>query len=304
LAARRKRSRKEHISGYFWQKTAPGKLGWSVGKLDTVFAFAKSLGPGGMIIIDHGLAVGDWGATDYRSKIASVRKSLLSALYGIHVQAGEIDLNRTLAQLGIDDKPPGLTASEKQATIRMLLQARSGIYAPAVGEMPVMLATQPERGSHAINTFWYYNNWDFNALGTIFEQQTQTKIPNEFLTKIATPIGMQDLRIQDCYYTPGEESIHPAYHFRMTGAGFGRFGYLYLRQGKWQDKQLILAAWIRESTTAYSDVSTFGNYGGYGYMWWVAKDGRHFPGASVKDGGIVPGERVEIHYRPCRTAIW
>jgi CubicO group peptidase (beta-lactamase class C family) len=200
---------KDTYPGAAWQKADPGKLGWSVEKLDTAFAYAKSLGPGGLMVIDHGLAVVDWGATDYRSKIASVRKSLLSALYGIHVQTGKIDLNRTLAQLNIDDKPPDLTASEKQATIRMLLQARSGIYAP------------------------------------------------------------------------GDESIHPAYHFKMTVRDLARFGYLYLRKGKWQDKQIIPAAWIQESTTAYSGA---GDNGGYGYLWWVAKDGRHFPGASVKDG--------------------
>ncbi len=72
----------------------------------------------------------------------------------------------------------------------------------------------------------------------------------------------------------------------MTVRDLARFGYLYLRQGKWQDKQIVPANWIRESTTAYSDVSAFGNYGGYGYMWWVAKNGQHFPGASVKDGSF------------------
>ena len=28
------------------------------------------------------------------------------------------------------------------------------------------------RSSHPPGTFWYYNNWDFNALGTIFEKAT------------------------------------------------------------------------------------------------------------------------------------
>jgi CubicO group peptidase (beta-lactamase class C family) len=270
--------------GTSWQKADPKTLDWSDEKLTKVTDYAQTLGPGGLMIIDEGMVVLDWGATDYRSKIASVRKSLLSALYGIHVQTGKIDLNQTLAELGIDDKSPGLTAGEKQATIRMLLQARSGIYAPAVGEMPVMLASKPERGSHETNTFWYYNNWDFNALGTIFEQKTQTKIPNEFLEKIATPLGMQDFRIQDFYYSPGDESIHPAYHFRMTVRDLARFGYLYLRRGKWRGKQIIPAGWIRESTTAYSDVSSYGDYGGYGYLWWVAKDGHHFPGVSLKAG--------------------
>ncbi len=73
-----------------------------------------------------------------------------------------------------------------------------------------MLATKPKRGSHAVNTFCYYNNWDFNALGTIFEKQTQTKIANEFMAKIASPLGMQDFRLQDFYYSAAmNPSIRP-----------------------------------------------------------------------------------------------
>ncbi len=52
-----------------------------------------------------------------------MRKSLLSSLYGIHVHEGHIDLDATLEELGIGNKEP-LTPTEKQATIRHLLQAR------------------------------------------------------------------------------------------------------------------------------------------------------------------------------------
>jgi len=42
----------------------------------------------------------------------------MSALYGIAPAKGRIELDKTLAELGIDDKPPRLSASEKRATIR------------------------------------------------------------------------------------------------------------------------------------------------------------------------------------------
>jgi hypothetical protein len=40
-----------------------------------------------------------------------------------------------------------------------------------------MKAARPERGSHQSGEFFCYNNWDFNALGTIFRQQTATGRP-------------------------------------------------------------------------------------------------------------------------------
>lgn len=275
--------REEVYPGSSWQKADPKTLGWSEQQLQEAAAYAQSLGPGGLIVIDGGKVVLDWGDTDRRSKIASMRKSLLSALYGIHVRAGRIDLGKPLDQLGIDDNAPSLTPTEKQATIRMLLQARSGIYHRPVNGSPGMQIGYPERYSHAPGTYFFYNNWDFNALGAIFEQQLHTKIGAEFMERIAKPLQMQDFRLEDQYYFSGPESIYPSYPFRMTVRDLARFGYLYLRQGKWNGKQIVPTDWIQESTTAYSDA---GESGGYGYLWWIAQQGKHFPGVTLKDGSF------------------
>jgi hypothetical protein len=57
-----------------------------------------------------------------------------------------------------------LNTAEKQATIRDLLMSRSGVYHEAAGEHQEMIDARPERGSHAPETYFYCNNWDFNAL--------------------------------------------------------------------------------------------------------------------------------------------
>ena len=90
-------------------------------------------------------------------------------MIGIAVSERKIDLNDTLAKLHIDDSPPSLSAEEKRATVRQLLQARSGVYHVANYETEGERNLRPERGSHAPGTFWYYNNWDFNALGAIYD---------------------------------------------------------------------------------------------------------------------------------------
>ena len=60
-----------------------------------------------------------------------------------------------------------------------------------------------------------------------------------------------------------------------------RFGLLFLRGGKWNEEQIIPAAWVKESTTAWSDAGTSG---GYGYLWWIAKSGVHFGGVTLPEG--------------------
>lgn len=215
--------------GMTWDRADAGSLGWSVEKLDEARRASQAIGPTAVMIVQGGRAVCEWGDVNKRIKSSSARKSFLSALYGIYAHDGRIDFNKTLADLGIDDVPP-LSPTEKQATIRMLLQSRSGIYYPCVGGTPEMRAQMPPRGSHAPGTFWYYNNWDFNALGAIFERLTDQKIGQAFYECIAEPVQMQDFRPEDVYYvaTRGDESIFPAYPFHITARDMARFGYLFI----------------------------------------------------------------------------
>ena len=87
-----------------------------------------------------------------------------------------------------------------------------------------MAKQRPARGSHEPGTFWYYNNWDFNALGTIYEHATGTGIYDALDRLIAKPIGMQDYRPEDGVYFPGAASIHRAYPLRMSARDLARFG--------------------------------------------------------------------------------
>jgi CubicO group peptidase (beta-lactamase class C family) len=177
-----------------------------------------------------------------------------------------------MAKLGIDDNPPSLTEVEKTATVRMLLQARSGVYHPALYETAAMAKARPKRGSHAPGTFWYYNNWDFNALGTIYEHATGSGIYDALDRQIARPIGMQDYRPSDGTYYTGPDSIHRAYPIRMSARDLARFCLLYLHKGEWDGKQIVPATWVAESTQPYSDA---GRGRGYGYLWWTAPPQPH-----------------------------
>ena len=103
-----------------------------------------------------------------------------------------------------------MSGVEKGATLADLLKARSGIYHPALYETPEMAAGRPARGSYSPGTFWYYNNWDFNALGTIYEQVVKASIFEEFKSRIADPLEMEDFRIADGSYVRGPASIHAA----------------------------------------------------------------------------------------------
>jgi CubicO group peptidase (beta-lactamase class C family) len=252
--------------GAEWAGVTPAEAGWSPEGIAAVNAYAQSAGTASLAIVQHGRVVDTFGDITRRIEIHSMRKSLLSALIGIAVSEGRIRLDATLASLGIDDVPPSLSDVEKQATVRQLLQARSGVYHAALYETAGMAEKRPDRGSHPPGTFWYYNNWDFNALGTIYEHAVGASIFQAFLDRIARPIGMQDYHPADGRYVIGPESMYPAYPFHMSARDLARFGLLYLSRGNWAGRQIVPAGWVAESTTGYS-MTQLGS--GYGYLWWT-----------------------------------
>lgn len=253
--------------GAEWARVAPDTQGFAPVRLDAAVAYAKQAGSTAGMIVHGGRVVAEWGDVARKSNLYSARKSFMSALIGIAVGRGQLDPDATLARLGIDDAAPALTPAERQATVRMLLQARSGVYHPTVYETAQMQASKPPRGSHAPGTFWYYNNWDFNTVGAIYEQAAGRGTFAALAAELAGPIGMQDYRASDGHYV-GDAAVtrYPAYVINMSARDLARFGLLYLHEGRWRDRQIVPATWVAESTRAYSDTPT----GGYGYMWWTS----------------------------------
>jgi CubicO group peptidase (beta-lactamase class C family) len=267
--------------GPHWQQAAtPEAVGWSTDLLAQARAFSETISSAAVMIVQGGVVVDAWGDMNRTFLCHSIRKSLLSALIGIAVHTGDMGLSKTLEELAIDDTEPALTPSEKQATVADLLTARSGIYHPASVETVGMAVTRPPRSSHAPGTFWHYNNWDFNALGTIFEQETGTRIYDAFQQHLAAPLHMEDYDITDFAYSGGPASWHPAYVFRLSTRDLARLGLLFLREGRWDQTQLIPAAWVRESTASHA---ALGPNSGYGYMWWTGTRQGLFPHVTVQE---------------------
>jgi CubicO group peptidase (beta-lactamase class C family) len=256
----------EHFPGVAWDRVDAVAAGWSTQKLAKAEAWSQMIGSTAVMIVQHGLVVAEWGDTAAKTPLASVRKSLLSALIGIAIDRHQINLDATLGDLGIDDNAPSLSAEEKTATVRDLLEARSGVYHPALYETGRMAELRPPRFSHKPGRFWYYNNWDFNALGAIYEHAVGSSIYDAFEREIAQPISMEDYRPSDGKHVTGAASVYPAYTFDMSARDLARFALLYLNDGRWHDRQIVPGQWVKDSTCAFSQ-SGFGP--GYGYLWWT-----------------------------------
>ena len=271
----------EHAADRYPQRSwmmyeTPQEAGWSAEKLGKAREYFETLDAAAVMVIQGGAVLAAWGEIDRRFPCHSVRKSVLNAVYGVHVAKGNIDLQKTLAELGIDDDPP-LSAAEKRARVIDLLGSRSGVYHPAAYETQSMKETRPPRDTHEPGEVFWYNNWDFNTLCTIFELQTGAKFFEEFQKRLAVPLEMEDFRLQDTYYhLEAEHSIHPAYPFRLSARDMARLGHLFVRGGKWRDRRILPEEWIQKSAQSHftKDDKTGNRDYGYGYLWWPVVDGR------------------------------
>ncbi len=261
---------------YVWRNTdALESYGWSAQGLRQAWQFIRdSSYTTGLMVVDRGRVVFEFGDVEELSYLASCRKSVLAMLYGRYVENGTIDLDKTLAEMGMDDVG-GLLDIEKQATVEHLIAARSGVY-HAASNSGDDLASAPERGSQQPGTYQLYSNWDFNAAGAAFERETGVDIYDALQEQLAIPLGFQDWD-RGAQRKSGnlEVSQYPAYHMWLSTRDMARIGYLMLREGRWGDQQVISRDWVRRISSIVTPLEEMNpvrrrdGYFGYGYMWWI-----------------------------------
>ena len=272
----------ERVPGERWMRYAdPAEAGFDADELEAAHSTWEGLASSAFIVVADGAVVAGWGDLERRFMCHSVRKSFLSALYGIFWDRGQLELNKTLADLGIDDEPDPLLESEKQARIIDLLQARSGVFHSSA--YSGRFDARP-RGSEGPGMYFAYNNWDFNTLAAILTQEVKVDVFHAFDEHFGRPLGMQDWRVSDGYYHYQRElSKYPAYPFRMSARDAARFGLLFAREGLWGERKILSRHWVRRSTAMCSidnDVM------GYAYMWWVFREPRFEPHGMVAALGV------------------
>lgn len=236
--------------------------------------YVHALDTTGLMIVQHGRVVYQYGDVQALSYLASSRKSVLAMLYGPYVANGSIRLDRTIKDLGMSDLG-GLLPIEERARVVDLISARSGVYHPASNDGDSLDAA-PKRGSQEPGSYWLYSNWDFNAAGAAFERMTGKDIHDALRDDLAIPIGMQDFQ-RERQHKRGDltRSQYPAYHMWLSTRDMARLGYLMLRHGRWRDRQLIPEDWVSHITSVVTPRTELhpaylqGLPFGYGYMWWI-----------------------------------
>ena len=273
------------VPGSSWEHVAPGAAGFSSVRLEVLRSWLKTQPSTAMMAVYKGKIFFEYGDTTRATNVASVRKSVLDILYAAELKNIKQDINyANVVKLGLQDKVP-FVHPEDTANFEQLLSSRSGIYIPnGDGDQDTIA---PRRGSEYPGAHFFYNNWDFNALGTAFEKLTGKDIYDALRDDLATPLQMQDFdqaRQKKVIYP---DHAHPLYPMWLSTRDLARLGVLMMLDGKWGDKQVADGSFLTWSTwlvTPFTEINPtlMRNPGlpmrwGYGRLWWVW-DAPAFPG--------------------------
>ena len=124
-------------------------------------------------------------------------------------------------------------------------------------------------------------DWDFNALGTIFQKFTGKTVFESLRDDLAKPLQFEDFNYHtDTRFLYESTSEHSAYIMRLSARDLARVGLLMSRNGRWKDRQIVSEKWVTESTTSYSDTDIPDR--GYGYLWWINVSRRSYSANGYK----------------------
>ena len=282
---------------------------------NTLIGPAEPRGAANGLIVHRGSVVAEWGDTGRADMTFSVTKTFLSTVVGVAFDRGKIR-NVTDRVAGYMPKGVDLFTSEHNAPITWehLLRQTSDWSGTLWGKPD--WADRPPRGQtpaqwekrelHAPGTFYKYNDTRINVLALSALYVLEQPLPGVLKASIMDPIGASSSWHWEGYENSWVE-VGGKRMKSMTGGGhFGggmfinaydmaRFGYLFLRNGKWGDRQLVSTKWIDMAKSPGPANA------GYGFCNWFlnnpAKDGAALPFPSAPRSSITfQGNGANIIY--------
>lgn len=292
-----------------WQTVDPAALGMDAGKLSELEPIIKS-GYGninGILVVRHRFVAYEQyyngcGPDDVHH-VASVTKSILSALIGIAIDEGYI---QTEDQKVLDFFPeyvPDVVDRQKQEiTIRHLL-TMTAPYPFADWHEPLdKLCIQPDWVKYTLDMLgnggeigaFKYSTAGAHLLSAIITRssgESARAFANERLFK---PIGMYEIPdygmksfgFEDLFGKNVKGWVEDPQRHSAGGWGLtlrlrdmARVGLLYLNRGLWDNRRIISGSWIEKSIAM--------NPNQYGYLWWLREEDGMQAYLALGDGGHV-----------------
>lgn len=249
--------------------------------------------------------------------IASITKSIISALVGVAIDKGFI---KSVDQRVLEFFPEFGKKNSKdlleELTIENLLTMKTGfLWKESIkgGSAPMFKRLKRQKNwiefilnlpivRNKMNTF-QYNSGVTHLLSAIIAKATHLEtqqFANEFLFKA---IGIEEFPESNKNSYRSEEIINNdtiyiwlkdpqginigGWGITIKARDLAKFGMVYLNLGRWRDNQIISGNWIRDSIKNSIEDSNLKDGIGYGYQWWISEIDPYFVFNARGAGGQV-----------------
>jgi CubicO group peptidase (beta-lactamase class C family) len=241
------------------------------------------------VVIYKGYLVAEFGDTAFVDPTYSVAKSMLSTVAAIAVRDGKIpDLE---APVGLLVKDGGYDSPRNaQVTWKMHLQQETEWEGDMWGKRDDFVGTKAfgegerkPRARQRPGTFYEYNDVRVNRLALSLLRALEKPVPEVFRDEVMDVIGASSswkwVPYHNSYVEIDGRKMASVSGGTRWGGGvwinswdMARFGYLWLRGGRWGDKQVLPPAFVEAAVTPSAHGPD------YGYLFWLNTQGKNYPG--------------------------
>jgi beta-lactamase family protein len=286
-------------------------LNSSFGKepFNTIIGPIKDRGGASGVITRHGFIVAEWGEPKRADITNSVTKTFLTTVVGLAWQRGLIrDVNDYVR----DYMPPHVDLFDAPHNqnikwdhlLRQTSDWQGTLWGkPDWGDRPEGQKPQdwPNRQLHEPGTHYKYNDVRVNVLALAALQVWRRPLPEVLREEVMEPIGASSTWRWYGYENSWVEidgrkvqSVSGGGHWGggmfINSYDMARFGYLFLRNGKWKDRQIVSEKWIQMARTPGPANA------GYGYANWFLNTSRKALPSAPESAVYFEGNGANVIY--------
>ena len=268
-----------------WETVDPASYNWCADELDNLDAFLAETNTKAFILLKEGKIVHESYFDDFDLTSlwywASAGKSLTAVMVGLLQEEGLLHIDDASAQFLGNGWTSCEASEEESITIRNQLTMTTGL--DYTGSGANCLEAECFHCLNAPGEEWYYHNSPYILLSDVLEAASDQGYTGLTNNRLANKIGFVGLWSD----IPGGKL------FFSTARGMARFGLLMLRDGFWNEEEIIKdKTYYDEMLSSSQEINP-----AYGYLWWLnGKDHYRLPGSTFTfQGKLIPDAPDDLY---------
>ncbi len=291
-----------------WRTSTPEQQGMSSAALVEVLDQIEQqrLDLHSLLIVRNGYLVADVYYDPYTAgqpvPVASVTKSIMSALVGIATDKGLIkDERAALLSFFPEKAVANLDDRKKAVTLQDLLTMTSGFDYPDTSDRSLSALFESKDWISfmldrpvvtAPGSTFSYSTGSAHLLSGVLSKATGISAREFANENLFLPLGIAPVDAEHWGSDPQGSSFGGA-GLSLTPRDMAKIGYLYLKNGEWDGRQVISSGWISSSTKPHA---TKDDRYGEGYLWTIDSTQGSFiaHGAGGQEIYVLPSKQLVV----------